>query len=49
MVSTWMGNHSSVEVDAAVKNIVKSQEAKKKVPTVLIHKKIFYSLKGYIG
>ena len=26
MVSTWMGDHSSVEVDAVVKNTVKSQE-----------------------
>ena len=26
MVSTWMGDHSGVEVDAAVKNTVKSQE-----------------------
>ena len=26
MVSTWMGDHSSVEVDAVVKHTVKSQE-----------------------
>ena len=26
MVSTWMGNYSSVEVDAVVNNTVKSQE-----------------------
>ena len=26
MVSTWMGDHSGVEVDAVVKNTVKSQE-----------------------
>ena len=26
MVSTWMGDHSSVEVDAVVKNTVTSQE-----------------------
>ena len=26
MVSTWMGEHLSVEVDAVVKNRVKSQE-----------------------
>ena len=26
MVSTWMGDHSSVEVDAVLKNTVKSQE-----------------------
>ena len=26
MASTWMGDHSGVEVDAVVKNTVKSQE-----------------------
>ena len=26
MVSTWIGDHSSVEVDAVVKNTVKSQK-----------------------
>ena len=26
MVSTWMDDHSSVEVDAVVKNTVKSEE-----------------------
>ena len=29
MVSTWMGDHSSVEVDAVVKNTVKSRASNK--------------------
>ena len=34
MVSTWMGDHSGVEVDAAVKNTVKSQEWRIGTPNI---------------